>query len=258
MTVPPAGDALPAWDAATVANLRALRDRGAAMGNDPRVFAKIGDSITESGSFLFDVGFGWVNLGAYASLGPTVAWFRSATVAGGTNPFNRASACATAGWTTADALAGGDDAPLLRELRAIRPLWAIIMYGTNDVDRVPTATYAANLARIVDLTLAHGTVPVLSTIPDRNDSELAEARAMELNAVVRGLAASRRLPLIDYWAAAHPLPSRGISDDGVHPSVYMNGGDTAPADFSAEGLRYGYNVRNLTALQMLARLRGLP
>ncbi|MEZ4409904.1 MAG: SGNH/GDSL hydrolase family protein [Polyangiales bacterium] len=257
-TLPPVGDALPAWDAATVANVRALRDRGIAMGNDPRVFAKIGDSITESGSFLFDVGFGWVNLGSYASLAPAIAYFRGATVMGGTNPFNRSSECATAGWTTSDALAGGDDSPLQRELHDIHPLWAIIMYGTNDVDRTPTPTYTANLTRIVDLTVANGTVPVLSTIPDRNDGDVTEGRAMELNTIIRGLAASRHVPLLDYWAAMHPLPSRGISDDGIHPTVYVSGGSTAPADFTAEGLRYGYNVRNLTAVQMLARLHALP
>ena len=256
--LPPVGLALPAWDAATVAHVRALRDRGAAMGNRLGVFAKIGDSITESGSFLFDVGFGWFNLGAYAGLDPTIAYFRATSLAGGANSFNRSSACATAGWSTDDALAGGDDAPLLRELRAIRPAWAIVMYGTNDLDRGPVALFRANLTRIVDLIEAAGTVPALSTIPDRYDGDDREALVLQLNDAIRALAASRSVPLLDLWAALQPLPTHGVSPDRIHPNVYVEEGGPAAAYFTPAALQYGYNVRNLTAVQMLDRLRSLP
>ena len=61
-------------------------------------------------------------------------------------------------------------------------------------------------------------------------------------------AAARHLPLIDYHAALAGVPSEGISDDNVHPSVFVEGGDTRAAVFTPAGLRYGYNVRNLTLL----------
>ncbi|MEZ4409893.1 MAG: GDSL-type esterase/lipase family protein [Polyangiales bacterium] len=258
-TVPSTNPALPAWDAATVAHVREVRAAGQAMGNRAGVFAKIGDSITESGSFLFDVGFGWEDLGANTALAPTVAFFRATTLSGrDINSFNRASVCATAGWTTADALAGGTNSPLQRELRAIRPAWAIVMYGTNDVDRLPTATFRANLETIVDQIEAAGTVPAVSTIPDRADSAAAETRALEVNAAIRAVAAARHVPLLDYWAALQPLPSHGVSSDGIHPNAYVADGVTSACTLTAAGLRYGYNVRNLTAIQMLDRMRALP
>jgi hypothetical protein len=47
------------------------------MGMRPDVFAKIGDSITESASFLSDIGQGWYVLGRYGALEPTIAHFRA-------------------------------------------------------------------------------------------------------------------------------------------------------------------------------------
>ncbi|MBP6835339.1 MAG: hypothetical protein KA978_31430, partial [Deltaproteobacteria bacterium] len=66
------------------------------------------------------------------------------------------------------------------------------------------------------------------------------------------------VPLLDYWAALQTLPSHGVSPDRIHPSVYVTGGSTEPAYFTEAGLRYGYNMRNLTAIQMLDRMRRLP
>ncbi len=261
-SLPGVGVALPPWDAATVAHVREVRDRGVAMGNRVTVFAKIGDSITESGSFLSDVGFGWGSLGSYTGLDPTVRAFRGTPLAAqdgqARNSFNRASVCATAGWTTMDALSGGASSPLRRELAATRPAWAIVMYGTNDIDRSNVTAFGANLGAIVDVIEANGTVAVLSTIPDRNDGSGPAAAALRFNEAIRALTAARHIPLLDYWAAMQPLPSRGVSSDRIHPSVYATGGSVEPAYFTAAGLQYGYNMRNLTAIQMLERLRSLP
>jgi len=261
-TLPSEGPALPAWDRATVAHVREVRARGAAMGNRLAVFAKIGDSITESGSFLSDVGFGWGSVGTYVALDPTIQTFRMAALplqdGQARNSFNRASVCATAGWTTDDALSGGSASPLRRELTAIRPAWAIVMYGTNDIDRSTTARFATNLNAIVDIAEAEGTVVALSTIPDRNDGTGPAAAALRFNDTIRSIAAARHVPLLDYWAALQTLPSHGVSPDRIHPSVYVTGGSTEPAYFTEAGLRYGYNMRNLTAIQMLDRMRRLP
>jgi hypothetical protein len=250
----PAGPALPAFDAPTAAHVRDLATRGAARGNARDVVAKIGDSITESASFLMDCGHGWYELGAYGDLGSTIQYFSARSLPGGENSLARSSLSATAGWTVADALAGGDPAsPLARELDAIRPQWAVVMYGTNDLDRVDVATYRANLGRVVDLIESRAAVAVLSTIPPRADTQVAASRVGPFNDAVRALAAERHVPLLDYWAALRPLPAYGVSADGIHPNT-LHGSDACV--FTAEGLRYGYNVRSLTALQMLARLRG--
>ncbi|MDO9018289.1 MAG: SGNH/GDSL hydrolase family protein [Myxococcales bacterium] len=260
--LPGEGPALPAWDAATVAHVREVRARGAAMGNRLSVFAKIGDSITESGSFLSDVGFGWGSVGAYSALSPAIQVFRSTALPSqdgqARNSFNRASVCATAGWTADDALAGGTSSPLRRELAALRPAWAIVMYGTNDIDRSTLERFRVNLDTIVDIAEAGGTVAVLSTIPDRNDGAGPAAAVLRFNDTIRAVTAARHLPLLDYWAALQALPSHGVSTDRIHPSVYVTGGSTEPAYFTSAGLQYGYNVRNLTAIQMLDRLRTLP
>jgi hypothetical protein len=260
--LPADGVALPAWDSLTVAHVREVRARGVAMGNRLTVFAKIGDSITESGSFLTDVGFGWGSLGPYTALGPTIQYFRMTALPsqdGQTrNSFNRASVSATAGWTTDDALAGGSSSPLRRELAAIHPAWAIVMYGTNDIDRSNVTMFQSNLNTIVDIAEAGGTVVALSTIPDRNDGAGPAAAALRFNDTIRSVAAARHIPLLDFWAALQALPSHGVSSDRIHPSVYVNGGSTEPAYFTDAGLRFGYNMRNLTAIQMLDRLRRLP
>ena len=54
--------------------------------------------------------------------------------------------------------------------------------------------------------------------------------------------------------AAPGMLNQGMSDDGVHPSVY----NCPPCDgvnFSDKALRYGYNVRSLGALLVLDKLK---
>lgn len=256
-TVPPPTEALPAFDEATDAHVRELAARGRALGNRTEVFAKIGDSITESASFLWDCGFGWYTLDAYADLEPTIRYFSTVTFADGRNSFNRPSLAAMGGWIAADALTGDSDSPIAREIDGARPLWAIIMFGTNDLDRSDLGTYSANLARIVELIEARGVVPVLSTIPPRADTEHAASLVPLFNDVVRALAYERHLPLIDYWLALQTIPGHGLGPDGIHPSVYEdpNDSESDSCAFVPRALEHGYNVRNLLAIQMLARLR---
>ncbi|MDB4932565.1 MAG: multifunctional acyl-CoA thioesterase and protease and lysophospholipase, partial [Myxococcaceae bacterium] len=246
---------VPPLDAATLAHVREVFARGAAAGMRPDVFSKLGDSITESGSFAQDLGHGWYELGEFASLEPVIAWFRRRTPRGREeNAFTRASAAATAGWESAQLLEGGDRCPVERELRTMRGAFAVLMVGTNDAERAGAETLATNLAAIVDRAERRGVVVLLSTIPAHHGSPAARAEAAAINDRIRALAASRHLPLIDYHAALAGVPSEGVSDDRVHPSVFVENGDTRAAVFTAEGLRYGYNVRNLTLLIGLRRV----
>jgi large subunit ribosomal protein L4 len=250
--------AVPTFDAATVARVRELRARGAAMGMRPNVFAKIGDSITESASFLFDIGQGWYVLGPYGALEPTIAYFRATRFADGSNSLSRASSCAMGGWIARYALAMDPMSALRNELSYTRPGYAIVMYGTNDLDRMPPADFLADMNRILDIIEGGGTVPVLSTIPDRLDRPDAAGAVPGYNDAIRGLAAARHLPLMDYWRALQPLPRRGVDTDGIHPSAYIASGDFATGVLTPTALQYGYNMRNLVALLALDRLRALP
>jgi lysophospholipase L1-like esterase len=251
--------AVPTFDTETIAHIRALRALGATRGMRANVFAKIGDSITESQSFLYDIGQGWYVLGNHGALEATIQYFRATRFADGSNSLTRASACAMSGWLARYALAMEPMSALHTELAYTRPGYAIVMYGTNDLDRMPPASFIADMNRIVDVIEANGTVPVLSTIPDRLDRPDAAAAVPGFNAAIRELARTRHLPLMDYWAALQSLPRRGLDTDGIHPSAYVTpSGVVATGVLTSAALQYGYNMRNLVVLLALERLRTLP
>jgi len=93
-----------------------------------------------------------------------------------------------------------------------------------------------------------------ATIPARRDSRVFARRVAAFNTAIAAVARAERVPLWNLHTAlsASGTINDGISDDGIHPTVF-GGGEAAT--FSAAALRYGYNRRNLTALQMLAELR---
>lgn len=252
----PMESAVPAFDAETIAHVRTLYGAAARNGRHLDVFAKIGDSITESGSFAHDIGHGWMELGAYTRLEPVIRHFtrRAFSSDAEDNSFTRASAAATAGWTTEDLLQGGEACPVERELRALRPAFALVMIGTNDVERVPLADYERNLREILRRVEARGTIAIVSTIPEHRGSPEFTARSREVNAVIARVARELHLPLLDYHAALAGLPNAGLSEDNIHPSAFVDGSDTRAGVFTPAGLRHGYNVRNLTWLLMLERL----
>lgn len=214
----------------------------------PRVFAKVGDSITASTSFLtcFD---GSAELGAHTALAPTLAYF-AASNAGGTSPYARTSLAATGGWTAHDVLAGSPS-PLDQELDAIDPRYAVVMFGTND-DRYGRTldAFGEDMWTIVDDFCARGVIPILSTIPPSDDPD-ADARVPLFDGVIRALAQGYQVPLVDFHAELVNLPSRGLGSDGIHPTV----APTGACDLSDAGLQYGYNVRNLITQEALDRVR---
>ena len=148
-------------------------------------------------------------------------------------------------------------------LRKLNPEVALIMFGTNDLDRIDADRYADQTRAVARACLDNGTVVILSTIPPRSG---AAAKAAAFAEVVRGIAREMRVPLIDFhgeilarrpedWDGASErfAPWQGydvptlIARDGVHPS-------NPPAfrdDYSEEGLRAsGYGLRS--ALTLLA------
>ncbi|MFP6886148.1 MAG: GDSL-type esterase/lipase family protein, partial [Opitutales bacterium] len=142
------------------------------------------------------------------------------------------------GWRVGNVLKAIDEV-----LRRDQPEVAIVMLGTNDIsgNKVP-ASYEAGFEQIVEKCLATGCVPVLNTIPPRRNHDDAVKAA---NAIIRKVAARRKVPLADFHAAIlerRPGDSWDgtlISKDGVHPS----GGKSQ--DYSPENLKTcGYALRN--------------
>jgi hypothetical protein len=256
---PPAGPAIYPADRTLspltpdmVERLRALRAAHPGLADD--VFAKIGDSGTVSTAFLHCFGGdrGRIDLAGRDALWPTIERFRAGDAAG-TDPFRRESAAAVVGWSALHVLRG-DPAPLDVETDALRPRFAVVMYGSNDIELGNIDRFAGDMLTIADRLLERGVIPVFSSVMPRNDKPESDAQVPSYNAVVRGVAQSRQVPFVDLHRELLPLPNRGIGPDGLHSSVYRPGGASRPCVFTAEGLEHGYNWRNLLTIQSLDRL----
>jgi len=267
-------------------------------------FIKVGDSITaapaflggyadpvsspscwQDGTYLSTSGYD-VRLPDDADLLPTIYHFRSGFMAAPdydgttqtTSSLGRYSIAAGVGegaaWATT-----GSPSPLDQEIAALNPLYALVMFGTNDVGvgGDPLSDFAHKVLvfqtgyfALVDALAAQGIVPILFTIPPRLDaSGQYQWVVPTLNALVRAKAASLQTPLVDYYLALTSSPNLaqpasagdhldgewGIEADGIHPTSgdynQYCWADTASAD---AGLNTGYGVRALAALRALDRV----
>jgi hypothetical protein len=210
-------------------------------------FSKLGDSITASPKFLTCFADPAVHV---ADAEQTLAAFRSTPEL----PFSRESQSAENGWSAWQPLAG-NPSPLLAELSATQGRFALLMLGTNDIETSRVTTFGRRLIKLVDALLAHGVVPIISTIPERRDREASRLKVPRFNVVIRAVAQLRQVPLVDLHYALGALPNEGLSSDGIHPNVYRASGVVRACEFSAPGLRHGFNVRNLETLRALDRAR---
>jgi len=226
---------------------------GLSLGNSPNRFAKIGDSITVSQSFLSPIGEGIYDLMGYGYLEPTIQAYLSE---GRGNSFSRVSTAAGVGWTAAQLLQPAQNIScpnmtrLACEYALHRPSVALITIGTNDLGHVDLEDYLANIRRIVEISFQMGVIPALSTLPEQGDKS---ARVRIFNQALFSLADEMDVPLWNYWLMSHSLPNRGLNVDEVHPSTPPNRAHVAL--FDSASLQYGYTMRNLMALQALYLLR---
>jgi len=235
-------------------SIRAIYTRGAALGNRPDVFAKVGDSITAYEPFLFPIGDGKFDVGRNWRLLPVIKRFLARDLGDGMNSFNRVSHAGVRAWGAEHALMVGLSpcpglTPMECEIQQIKPAFAIVMFGTNNVDR-NLEEFKPAMEKLVDILIAHGVIPVLSTIPDAPWTQQAAAEAHLANRFILELGVRRKIPVINYWRALQDLPDRGISADGVHPSVAPEGSGV----FTESALRYGHNMRGYTWLMTLRKL----
>jgi len=266
---------IPRIDATAKAVLMKIHLKGLGLGNYENTFAKAGDSISSSEFFLVDIGCGGENLADYQSLQTTINYFRSRQFAPryGTgwcrvsNSFNANSPSAQSGWSIDYAL-NSDwlyppyqyeckypyDIPIACEFKITRPSIVFIMFGSNDVNHAHTSDFRFTLNELIAQALKNGIIPVVSTIPPRIDNSLSSRKIPMFNAIIIDVAKKNNILLWNYWLALQSprMIHFGISNDNVHPNVYK---ETQSADFSREGLRYGYNQRNLQALQILDSIR---
>jgi hypothetical protein len=239
-------------------HIKAVYIYGQALGNRPDVFSKVGDSITVNTNFLHPIGEGVYNLAAYSQLQSVVDTF-SVTQARTANSFGNKSLAATVGWSAFAALTPSNanfsvcargETPLACEYRLSRPSFALIFFGTNDVGFRSREAFRADMRQIIEITEGAGVIPIISTIPKRPGYETT---VTEFNQIIFDLTTEYKLPVWEYSAVMETLPNYGLTYDNVHPSSPPGSYDNA-ANFSPEYLRYGYVVRNLTALQILDRV----
>ncbi len=230
--------------------------RGQALGNRPDVFSKIGDSITASPAFLEAVGEGITILGPYIYLQEVIDFYTITPVRNEDNSFLNESLSAQIGWSSPvpldpkfadETLCLPDETPLACEYRIVRPSVALIMFGTNDLSYIDLYSYEYWLWQMIEFSIDQGVIPVLSTIPPREDYD---AKRAEFNRVVREAALRYDIPLWDYGRVMENMPEFGLSIDGIHPSLPALG-YRGTADFREGNLTSGFVVRNLTALHVL-------
>ncbi len=262
---------VPLIDGAMKARLRAVHQSGIERGLQPKVFAKVGDSISQSAFFLTAFGCGFAALYEHTELAPAIEYFSEVTLPDPSpdapcstgNSFTRRSRATGVGWSAAQVLApmtqppgecpAPASTPLACELLLIRPAVALVMFGTNEAYAGSgPESFRAALGAVVDALLEAGVIPLVSTIPPQQGYR--GRRVPLYNGVVVQVAQQRQVPLVNYWRALAELetPNHGLAPDGIHPSAYAHGASLGP-----RGLRFGYNVRNLVTLQALAKIRGI-
>jgi len=258
-----------------VQSMQAILANG--TGQDLHVFMKVGDSITVNSNTLHCFTAeppGSVTEGVYRNYGgrdfaSTVSFFSSTRVPSSygatttSSPFEREPQTARVGESSM--WLPEEPARVEQEIGELHPQYALIMFGTNDLsfggtedvsgDEVKFWLYPQRMMDVGDLFRSRGVVPVLSTIPPRDGTRIP-LLVSTYNAIVRGLAEARQIPLVDYHRELMMIsdPAHGVSGDGTHPNVYSPNW-SLPCDFTAAGLEYGYNTRNKVLMEGLVRLR---
>lgn len=267
---------VPRIDAAMKERLRAVLAAGAARGNRRDVFSKIGDSITAIPDFLVPIGCGKVRWGRWASLQPVVTRWSATPVPRGwelercgvSNSFTRVGSAAFPGWRTADLLSAHrphpddcpppDDVAVRCELREVRPSVALVEIGTNDMvtgdgqhlDPEGFERFRTQLPEVLQAILDAGVIPVVSTLPPRRNPVETAPLAPRWNAEIIRIAGELHVPVWNYWLALQSASQTGMSYDWVHPSP----APTGAGDLRDAAMDWGFNVRNLTALQVLEKI----
>ena len=244
----------PGGDAAVLDHVRAVAVVGTSLGRRTDVFLKIGDSNTEFaalgengylrplGAADYDpVASGLSTFGS--SLLETLNTFRH-PIDGLGNSFTRLDRTAGPGYQVPSV------SPWLDlEITATNPGVALVMLGTNDatVGTTPQA-FRANMEALLGQVERAGVVPILSTIPESlYNGPATTDLARSLNQVIADIAADNHVPLWNLFRQESSLPNQGLDPYGLHLSLSPAGG----GNFYPNDLRYGQNVHNLGALQVL-------
>jgi hypothetical protein len=226
-------------------SMQAVYQRGLELGNDPTRFSIIGDCQNVSSYFLsvFENPKEY-SLGAqYAYLQPTIDYYQGS--------YSRVSVAVKGGFNAAAVISplradpkicNPNESPLDCELRLWRPSVVIVSMETW-WSKKPAAEYDKYMRKVLDRIIETGAVPIIATKADNLEGDNS------INATVAQLAYEYDIPLWNFWAAVHPLPNHGLSQDGFHLTFARNFFDDPIRMKSA------WPWRNLTAVQSLDAVR---
>jgi uncharacterized protein YjdB len=230
------------------------------FGNRAGAFSKIGDDAMASSNFMVPfAAAGQYDLGNFGSLQATIDFFGGTPVRSDTsiNSFNATSIAAGGGYGI-DSLSGpapagppcdavGGGTLLSCELQLTKPSIAVISFSAANVTYMPPEQFRGELQSLVaDMLSNYGVIPVLATIPAGNG--YSTEQLAEYNRAIVEVASQSGITGVPLWNLWRAMQERGIGDPN---SVAPQG----PANFTDAALSYGYNIRNLTALQVLEAVR---
>ena len=237
---------------------RQVLAKGRALGNNPRVFSKVGDCMTDHWAFLNVFSYKRYDLGKYGSLQGVIDYFSVSPREGVLDSFVADSRASHNGFNSAavldyqfnnvkggPALCNARESALECEFRVSKPSVAIIMFGTADVAVMTPAQFNFYLRYIVRDAMDHGVLPLLSTFPE---NKALAVQSRQINQIVLTIGKEKSLPVMNLQEALKDLPNNGIDNDGIHLTIPPGEGS---GYFTDENLKYGYTVRNLVTLQAL-------
>jgi hypothetical protein len=225
-------------------NVRAIYAQGQALGRNPTAFSILGDSLIATPQSLAQWDTADYNLGEYAYLQPAIDQF-----AGSFGRYGPSVRVGLHSWSVFDPLwadkefCQANEDVLNCEIRLNNPSVMFVFLGSND--SAPPGGFKANYKQIVEMLIAGGVVPILSTKADR-----FEGPDNANNLAIREVAQELQVPLLEFDLLANTLPGRGLGPDNVHLTFLE------PLDYSSPGLMaIGYPTHNLASLMILDEVR---
>ncbi len=205
--------AFPSYIPVLTQRARAILDAGARAGRDRNAFTVVGDCNSEPTAYLGRLAAGLYQL-------PTSQQFLQPTLARYNRSIGRVSLAARGGYGTAamfdpvwadPALCRAGEGPFTCELRISNASIVLIELGTGD--QFAWKTFEANYRPLLQAALDASVLPVLVTKADDLEAQ-DNAPSDYINGVIRRLAISYGVPLLDFSSAARALPNDGLVDEG--------------------------------------------
>ncbi len=174
------------------------------------------------------------------------------------HPDGGRSETASSGIRTDQYIKGGHHRmpPLSEILEKFNPQVTFILLGTNDSPGRKAEDVLADMNTIVEMLLANGTIPVLTTCPPCR-SQKKHDRIKEINTKYLSLASARKIPIIDLYGEMVSRRPGGtwqgtlVGRDGVHLTHELS--DGPPTEENLKNC--GYLLRCWLTVQKLKEVK---